>query len=169
MGFILAAIKEFFISNFYYRIPEGWYFRELTLDDVPEINQKLLREGGDNLSYIETSIKYKLSLGIFDEEGKVQCWLYGVDIGSHGTLGVTEGHQQKGAASAMSVKFVQMLVKDLDMDLVWNTHHGNDAAHALARRFKAKDIGTITWMAVNKVVSKKMTKMGMYQIFYPKL
>lgn len=150
-------------------IPEGWYFRNLTLDDVSEINQKLLREGGDHLSYIEHSIKYKLSLGLFDENGVLQSWLYAVDIGSHGTLGVTENHQQKGAASAISVKFVQMLLKDLDMDLAWNTAHGNDAAHALAHRFNAKDIGTVTWMAVNKKVSKKMSQMGMYQIFYPKM
>jgi len=136
-------------------LPEGWYFRNLTLDDVAEINEKLLREGGDHLGYVENSIKYKLSMGICDENGKLQVWLYAVDIGSHGTLGVTDQHQQKGAASAMSVKFVQTLLKDLDMDLAWNTQHGNDAAHALARRFKAKDIGTVTWMAVNKKVSKK--------------
>lgn len=159
----------FFLISFSCSIPEGWYFRNLTLEDVPEINQKLLREGGDHLSYIEHSIKYKLSLGLFDENGKIQSWLYGVDIGSHGTLGVTENHQQKGAASAISVKFVQMLLKDLDMDLAWNTAHGNDAAHALANRFKAKNLGTVTWMAVNKRVSKKMSQMGMYQIFYPKM
>lgn len=111
---------------------------------MDEINQKLLREGGDHLSYIQKSIQYKLSLGLFDEKGAIQCWLYAIDVGSHGTLGVTEGHQQKGAASAMSVKFVQLLLKDLDMDLAWNTAHGNDAAHALAHRFKAKDLGTLS-------------------------
>lgn len=161
--------KEFIMQLEQPPIPEGWYFRDLTQNDVSEINQKLLREGGDHLSYIEHSIKYKLSMGLFDENGVLQSWLYAVDVGSHGTLGVTEHHQQKGAASAISVKFVQTLLKDIDMDLAWNTAHGNDAAHALAHRFKAKNLGTVTWMAVNKKVSNKMSQMGMYQIFYPKM
>jgi len=136
---------------------------------VPEVNQKIEREGGDNLGYIENTIKYKLSLGLVDETGKLQAWLYGVDLGTHGTLGVCEDSQQKGAASAISVKFAQMLLKDVELDFVWNTAHGNDKAHAMAAKFNSKAIGTVTWMAVNKIVSKKMTQMGMYQIFYPNI
>jgi len=150
-------------------IPEGWYFRDLTLDDVNEINEKLLREGGDNIGYIENTIKYKLSLGLFDETGKLQAWLYGCDIGTHGTLGVTDGHQQKGAASAISVKFAQTLLRDIDMDLVWNTAHGNEKAHGMAAKFNGRATGTVTWMKVSRKVHNKMTQMGMYQIFFPKM
>ncbi len=151
------------------RIPEGWKFRHLTLDDVAEINQKLHREGGDNICYVENTIKYKLSLGLVDENDKLQAWLYGVDLGTHGTLGVTDGHQQKGAASAISVKFAQMLLKDVELDFIWNTAHGNDKAHGMAAKFNSKAIGTVTWMAVSQKVSKKMSQMGMYQIFYPSI
>lgn len=157
--------------NYYFndRIPDGWTFRHLTLDDVAEINQKLLREGGDSIGYIESTIKYKLSLGLVDQSGKLQAWLYGVDLGTHGTLGVTDDHQQKGAASAIAVKFAQMLLSEVELDFVWNTAHGNQKAHGMAAKFNSKAIGTVTWMEVNKRVSKKMSKMGMYQIFYPSI
>ncbi|XP_037030040.1 uncharacterized protein LOC119069924 [Bradysia coprophila] len=150
-------------------IPEGWYFRSLTLNDVDEINQKVQREGGDNLRYIEHSIKYKLSLGLFDENNVMQSWVYGVDVGTLGTLGVTDEHKAKGAGSATSTTFAKVLLnQDTDFDIVWNCEHGNTAAHALAHRYKATNIGTVTWMAVNKRISTKMSQMGMYQIFYPK-
>lgn len=134
---------------------------------MAEINEKLLREGGDNIGYLENTIKYKLSMGLFDENEKLQAWLYGVDIGTHGTLGVTDDHQQKGAASAIAVKFAQTLLSEVELDFVWNTAHGNDKAHGMAAKFNSKAIGTVTWMEVSKRVSKKMSKMGMYQIFYP--
>lgn len=152
-----------------FRIPEGWYYQSLTLNDVDEINQKVQREGGDNLRYIEHSIKYQLSLGLFDERGVMQAWVYGVDVGTLGTLGVTDEHKAKGAGSATSTTFAKIILnQDTDVDIVWNAEHGNVAAHALAHRYRAKNIGTVTWMAVNKRVSKKMSQMGMYQIFYPK-
>lgn len=80
---------------------------------------------------------------------------------------MTEGNKQKGTASALTVKFAQTLLTNEDVDYVFNVAHGNDAAHALFKRFNCKPIGTVTWMAVNKGVTSKMTKMGMYQIFYP--
>jgi len=51
------------------------------MDDVEEINQKLLREGGDNVDYVTNSIKYKITFGLFDENNKLQGWLFGVDVG----------------------------------------------------------------------------------------
>jgi len=150
-------------------LPEGWLMRSLSLDDVPQINENLLREGGDNIGYVENSIKYKLTLGVFDENGKLQAWIFGVDLGVEGSLGTTDHHKRKGAASACAVKFAQTVLTDLDVDFVWNVAHGEDSAEGFARKFKGIPISTVTWMAVNKRVSKKMTQMGMYQIFYPKL
>lgn len=140
------------------------------MDDVDEIHTKVQREGGDNLQYIEHSIKYKLTMGLFDENGVMQSWVYATDVGTLGTLGVADEHKARGAGSAIAVHFGKILLaQDSDYDVIWNTAHGNVAAHAIARRFHAKDIGTVTWMAVNKRVSTKMSQMGMYQIFYPKL
>lgn len=107
-------------------------------------------------------------MGLFDEKDALQAWVYAVDIGSHGTLGVTNDHQKKGAAGAISMKFIKLLLKDIDMDVVWNTAHGNEKAHAMALKFNSRPIGTVTWMAVNRKTSNKMSQMGMYQIFYPK-
>lgn len=139
----------------------------MTADDVPELKKKVVRDGGDTLGYLETTIKYKFSLGLFDETGKLQAWLYGSDIGSHGTLGVTDGNKQKGAASALAVKFAQTLLKDIDMDFVWNTAHGNDAMNAMTAKFNSQKIGMTTWMSVKKRGTGKMIKLGMYQVFYP--
>ncbi|KAJ6643995.1 hypothetical protein Bhyg_08960 [Pseudolycoriella hygida] len=161
--------KDFMLKLPQPPIPEGWYYRSLTLDDLPEINQKVIREGGDHLNYIEHTINYKISLGLCDENGILQSWIYGVDVGTHGTLGVAENHKQKGVASAIGVKILKMIAEKHDMDLTWNTEHGNDAAHALSHRYRASNLGTVTWMSVNKRVTNKMSQMGMYQIFYPKL
>jgi len=139
------------------------------MDDIDEINKCVPREGGDVLSYIPNSIKYKITLGLFDELGQLKGWAFGVDMGTTGTLGVTEDSQQRGVAGVLGVKFSNMIVDQNDMDLLWNVNHGNDKSHGLARKFGAKNIGTVTWMAVNRRVTKKMTKMGMFQIFYPKI
>lgn len=128
----------------------------------------MIREGGDNLNYVEHAIKYKLSLGLCDENGELQSWVYGCDVGTQGSLGVTDQYKQKGAGSACSIRFTKILAENFDMDLLWNAEHGNDAAHGLARRYKATNLGTVTWMAVNKRIHTKMSQMGMYQIFYPK-
>jgi len=139
------------------------------MDDIEQVNQQVHREGGDNLNYVANSIKYKDSFGLFDEAGKPQGWIFGVDIGTLGTVGVGNDHKHKGGGSALAVYIAKIMAKDYDMDTLWNVNHGNDFSHGLARKFQAKNVGTVTWMAVNQRVTKKMTQMGMYQIYYPKL
>ncbi|KAJ6637505.1 hypothetical protein Bhyg_10236 [Pseudolycoriella hygida] len=169
-GTTIYFLSKEFIKNIPEQpIPKGWYFRSLTLNDLDDVKKKVVREGGDHLNYIELSIKYKISLGLCDENGTLQSWIYGVDVGTHGTLGVADNHKQRGVASAMGIQIAKLIVAEFDMDVVWNTEHGNDVAHLLPKRYGASDLGTVTWMAVNKRVSEKMSQMGMYQIFYPKL
>lgn len=99
---------------------------------------------------------------MFDENGKLQSWVSGCDIGTQGSLSVTERHQQKGLASALSIKFGKLVADKYDMDLVWNTEHGNDAEHELAHRCNAANLGTVTWMTVNKRPPGLVSLMGMY-------
>jgi len=82
-------------------------------------------------------------------------------------LGVTDGQQQKGAASALAVKFARTVLDEYGMATVWHVAHGNDIAHNMAKKFSGQLIDTVTWMSIRKRTSKKMTKMGMFQIFYP--
>jgi len=131
------------------------------------INKNVLREGGDNVNYVLNTIKYKETVGLYDDSNKLQGWVFGIDMGTMGTAGVTNEHSHKGGASALGVAYSKMMAKDHDMVTVWHVNHGNSKSHGLARKFMAKDIGTVTWMAVNKRTSAKMTQMGMFQIYYP--
>lgn len=127
--------------------------------------------GGDSIGYIENSLKYKLCLGLFDDKNSLQGWVLGVDLGTHGTLMTANEHQQKGIAGAVGVTFGKMVLQpeNGEFDSIWNVDHGNEKSQGLARKFGAIGVDTVTWMAVNKRVSSKMSQMGMYQIFYPKL
>lgn len=154
-----------------FSIPEGWKIRNLNVDDIDIVNEKLLREGGDPIGYVENSLKYKLCIGLFDQKGVVQGFVLGVDMGTHGSVITASEHQHKGVAGAVGITYGKMVLEpeNGEFDSIWCVDHGNDKSHGLARKFGGIIVDTVTWMAINKRISKKMTQMGMYQIFYPKL
>lgn len=91
-------------------------------------------EGSDK--FISYSIKFHMSIGLFDDKDELLAWSLRYDNGSLGVLQVDEKHLRKG--------------------------YGNLIAKALSRRIAVEDDGDVMSLIVNKNVKSidMFTKIG---------
>lgn len=134
--------------NFEVSIPENFEFKSLTLENGDKINSIWPHryEGSDK--FIEYSIKYHISVGLFDDDKNLVAWCLRYDNGSLAILQVDDKHLRKGFGSLVVKEISKRIAIKCECDVISLVLHENLKSINLFKKLGFEELGGHTWFGL---------------------
>jgi RimJ/RimL family protein N-acetyltransferase len=133
-----------------FRTPPKVHLKALSEVNVEKVNSLWHHryEGSDQ--FISYSIKYHLSIGMFDESNDLLAWCLRYDSGSLAMLQVDKNHLRKGYGSVVTKLMCKKIADEFDSDVVSSIVPGNEKSLNMFLKLGFKKCGPHTWLVVKK-------------------
>lgn len=103
-------------------------------------------EGSDE--FISYSIKFHMSVGLFDDGGKLMAWCLRYDNGSIALLQVDEQHMRKGFGSLLAKVMSKKIAVEFDSDVTAMIVDQNKKSIGMFTKLGFVDSGAHTWFVM---------------------
>lgn len=94
------------------------------------------------------SIKYHLSIGLFDERNELMAWCLQYDNGLLALLQVDTKHKRKGYGSLIAKAFSKQIAEEYGLDIGATVVHENSASRTMFEKIGFKIVGPHTWFVL---------------------
>jgi GNAT superfamily N-acetyltransferase len=133
-----------------FRIPKNLRIESMTEDNVAQVNSLWQHnyEGSDK--FISYSIKYHISVGLFDETNELLAWCLRYDNGSVGILQVAKKHRRKGLGTLVSKFLCKRIAEEEDTDVLAQIVPGNVQSEQMFGKIGFKATTPHSWLVLQK-------------------
>ncbi|KAH8353159.1 hypothetical protein KR084_009312 [Drosophila pseudotakahashii] len=138
-----SASKEL-IDTFTIEVPSGITLLNLAPEDAETINEIWPHRSPGSITFVRRLIKYNVSLGAYDDNGKLVAWCLRLPIGSLGLLQVLESHKRLGLGSLL-VKSMAKKISALGDQVLAPVVTKNTASKGMFEKIGFKSIDTTYW------------------------
>ncbi|XP_016981662.1 uncharacterized protein LOC108046475 [Drosophila rhopaloa] len=138
-----SASKEL-IDTFTIEVPSGITLLNLAVEDAETINEIWPHRGPGSIKFVRCLIKYNVSLGAYDDSGKLVAWCLRLPIGSLGLLQVLESHKRLGLGSLL-VKSMAKKISALGDQVMAPVVTKNTASRNMFEKIGFRSIDTTYW------------------------
>ena len=123
-------------------------FAPLTLSNVVKINSAWPHRYDGSDQFVAYSIKFHLSLGLFDGNGELLAWSLMYDNGSLGVVQVDENHLRKGYGSLIVKGISRKIVAEYELDVTALVVQSNERSLQFFTKLGFKQTGEHTWFGM---------------------
>lgn len=131
--------------NFEIQTPKNFEFKSLSLENVEQINSVWPHRYECSDKFLEYSIKYHISVGLYDGDKNLVAWCLRYDNGSLAILQVDKKHLKKGFGSLVVKKISKKIAIECDSDLIALILHENLKSKNLFKKLGFEELGGHTW------------------------
>jgi ribosomal protein S18 acetylase RimI-like enzyme len=131
-------------------IPPNFEIRELTSDHVGFINANWPHKYEQSELFIDYSIKYHVSAGLFDNDNNLLAWCLRYDNGSLGVLQVDEKHLRKGYGELVTRAILKKISESFHCDVISLVVYENEKSINLFKKLGFRALGGHTWFGFQK-------------------
>ncbi|EDW03848.1 GH11461 [Drosophila grimshawi] len=124
--------------------PVGIELRSVDPKDAATINENWPHGSPDSLKFVKRLIDYNVSVGAYDEQGKLIAWCLRLPIGALGLLQVVETHKRLGLGSLM-VRYLSRKISDLGDEVLAPVVTENTASRKLFEKLGFQKIDNVYW------------------------
>ncbi|EDW03851.1 GH11464 [Drosophila grimshawi] len=138
-----SASKEL-VATFSTEPPAGIELRSLQIKDAPTINEIWPHRSPGSVEYVKRLIRHNVSVGAYDEEGKLIAWCLRQPIGALSLLQVLETHKRLGLGSLM-VRYLSRKISDLGDEVMAPVITENTASRQMFEKLGFQKIDNVYW------------------------
>ncbi|XP_070489891.1 uncharacterized protein [Chironomus tepperi] len=128
-----------------YEVPPNFHVKELTEENVEQINSIWPHRSEGSESFVSYSIKYHLNVGVYDDDNNLAAWCLRYDNGALGVLQTDPKYLRKGLGSVAVKSFSKKIAEEFQCDNIALVVHGNEKSMNLFTKLGFKNLGSHTW------------------------
>ncbi|XP_064540979.1 uncharacterized protein LOC135430297 [Drosophila montana] len=138
-----SASKEL-VATFSAEPPAGIELRSLDIEDAPTVNEIWPHRADGSVEFVKLLIVHNVSVGAYDEQGKLIAWCLRLPIGSLGLLQVLESHKRLGLGSLM-VRYLSKKISEMGDEVLAPVVTENTPSRKMFEKLGFQKIDNVYW------------------------